>query len=78
MSEQREPYITMTEPLDISGEIHNPIVINFNDWRYNALMRLEQLAHSGRMIIIDGDAHCWYEVGKLECNKADRGLPFKM
>lgn len=78
MSERQEPYITATRPIDVSGEIHNPIVVNFGDWRYNVLLRIDQLAKSGRMIIIDGDARCWYEVGKLECNKEDRRLPFEM
>lgn len=75
MSERQEPYI-------IQSQLNTkpPMLIAGDDWRYNMLLRLEQQAQAGLMLIIDPDAHCWFEVGRMECNKADRqsGLPFQM
>jgi hypothetical protein len=53
-------------------------VIEIGDWRYNMLLRMEQQRQAGLMLIVDPDARCWFEVGRMECNKQDRELPFKM
>lgn len=79
MSESRLEYqIERTRRLGEPDPAPAPIVVGFGDWRYNVLLRLDQLARVGRMIIIDADARCWYEVGRLECNKEDRRLPPEM
>ena len=80
MSETRAGYVTTTQPIgDIDGSIKPPLTITGDDWRYNMLLALEQQRQAGLMVIIDADERCWYRVGRLECNKADRAeLPFKM
>ncbi len=80
MSEPREPYITSTAPIaSTNGDNKIPLIVSGDDWRYNMLLALEQQKQAGLMLVIDADAHCWYRVGRLECNKSDRvELPFKM
>jgi len=68
MSEQRAEYATITAEM----------VFTPDDWQYNLILRLQQAAKSGKMVLVDYDARCWYEVGKIECNKVDRTLPFRM
>ncbi len=68
MSEMQTDYIVATRS----------IVIEIDDWRYNMLLRMEQQKQAGLMLIVDPDARCWFEVGRMECNKQDRVLPFKM
>lgn len=77
MSEQRTPYVTMTQPAEVNGG-RMPLLIAPDDWRYNMLLRLEQQRQAGLMLLIDADARCWFEVGRMECNKSDRELPFKI
>lgn len=74
MSEQREGYVIVqgTQPLK------PPMTIEGDDWRYNMLLRLEQQRSAGLMLIVDPDARCWFEVGRMECNKKDRALPYEM
>lgn len=73
MSESHPSY-TSTAPI---GEIKQA-QLDLSEWERNVILRMRQLAATGRMILIDGDARCWYEVGKLECHKDDRELPFRM
>ena len=80
MTEPRPTYITTTQPVDeVVTDGRAPMLITGDDWRYNMLLRLEQRRQAGLMLLVDPDARCWFEVGRMECNKADRdGLPFKM
>lgn len=73
MSEQRIPY-TATFPV---GEIKQAS-IDVDEWERNLILRLRQAAHTGQLLVCDPDARCWWVTGKMECNKADRELPFRM
>jgi len=74
MSETRPPYVTATAPIN---HIAEPFEIEA--WERNLLLRMRQVAHSGQMIVVDGDARCWFVVGRLECNKPDKSeLPFRI
>lgn len=77
MSERREGY-AVGGIVQGTQAIKPPMTIDGDDWRYNMLLRLEQQGKAGLMLIVDPDARCWFEVGRMECNKADRGLPFSM
>lgn len=73
MSEQREAYTT-TQPI---GEVR-PVDFTVEEWERNFLLRLRQAAKAGQLMVCDPDARCWWVTGKMECNRVDRELPFKM
>lgn len=75
MSERRESYITTTVPI---GEIVSP-PFEIETWERNMLLRMRQAAQTGQMLLVDGDARCWFVLGRMECNKEQRQeLPFKI
>lgn len=73
MSEQR---ITYTATLPI-GEVKQ-VSFDVDDWERNLILRLRQAANAGQLLVCDPNARCWWVTGKMECNKADRELPFRM
>lgn len=73
MSEQRIQY-TATIPI---GEIKQ-VSLDVDDWERNLILRLRQAASAGQLLVCDPDSRCWWVTGKMECNKADRELPFRM
>ena len=73
MSERREPY-NATQPIATMTTVS----FELTEWERNLVLRLRQAAQAGQLIVCDPDARCWWVTGRMECNKEDRGLPFKI
>ncbi len=72
MSEQRESYtVSNAAPLLVTFEL--------TAWERNMILRMRQAARAGHMILVDGDAQCWFVLNGMECDKERRDeLPFRM